>query len=105
VMGVLDIIAKGMLSVGLLAALGAVILIAVVHIRVAFAQPDFWWSQFYFARRRLDYQNRTLREALKAENATRTGRVADLLLRWATGLLLLGGVGKGIVAIIERQIA
>lgn len=100
---VLDQIAMGMLVLGLLAVGAGIGFIIVTHLKVAVAQPEFWKSLFYFFSKRVTYQMHVAQLALDAENTTRSGKIADWLLKRGTALLIVGGFTKAFMFFIERQ--
>jgi hypothetical protein len=103
VMGVLQIAATGVLAGGIFAAVCGVALMTFTHFWVAYKQPEFWHSPFMRWRDRVTYQARVAQLTLDAENTTSSGRMSDWCLRWATVLVVLGGLGKAILYLVERQ--
>ncbi len=101
-MAILDQIATGVLTLGLVAITAGILITLSIYLRVTIAQPDFWKSLLYFLRKRLEFQNRVLHLALQTENTTHSGMVADWFLKRGTVLRVVGGIAKGVLFFIER---
>jgi hypothetical protein len=71
--------------------------------RVALSQPDFWDGQWGSFAKRMEVRSRVGELARQEENTSRSGKVSDWLLRRGTFLLMIGGIAKAILFLIQRQ--
>jgi hypothetical protein len=101
-MPILDHIATGSIIFGMLAIVIGFFIAASITLGVAMAQPDFWQSQFGSFHECMQIRSRVGALARQKENTTRSGRIADWVLKRGTILLAVGGIAKAVSFFVER---